>query len=97
MHWRRFRRSIREVAMTAAHPSLPLTVAGRSPFDEVRVRWGGFGALAFGIGLLFSGTAGGIVFGILLAVLGGAALALSRVRGRVLVRHPDSAVPRCTR
>ena len=47
--------------MTAAHPPLALTVAGRSPFDEVRVRGGG----------------------ILVALLGGATLALSRRAGAI--------------
>lgn len=49
--------------------SLPLTVAGRSPVDPIRLRWGGGGAVALGVLAMFNG-AGGFVVGVLLALLG---------------------------
>ena len=63
--------------MTVLPPALPFTVSGRSPFDTIRIRWGGLGALGLGIGLLFTGAAAGVFFGILLAALGVATLVLS--------------------
>lgn len=49
--------------------SLPLTVAGRSPVDPIRLRWGGGGAVVLGVLAMFNG-AGGLVVGALLALLG---------------------------
>lgn len=49
----------------------PLTIAGRSFFDAIRLRWGGAGDIVLGvscIGGLHSG--GGIVFGVLFILLG---------------------------
>ena len=50
--------------------SLPLTIAGRSPFDPIRLRWGGGGTIVLGVVALAQGNAGGIIFGILLIGLG---------------------------
>jgi len=50
--------------------SLPLTISGRSPFDGVRIRWGGLGAIALGVGLLCTAEPGGILFGAVLLGLG---------------------------
>jgi hypothetical protein len=49
---------------------LPCTINGRSPFDSIRIRWGGVGTLGLGIGLPFTQEPAGIVFGIALALLG---------------------------
>ena len=48
----------------------PLTIAGRSPFDHIRFRWGGAGSIALGVAIMFTGAGAGIVFGILLVLLG---------------------------
>jgi len=50
--------------------TLPLTIAGRSPFDPIRFRWGGAGSVALGVAVMFTGAGAGIVFGILLVLLG---------------------------
>src|SRR5664280_2245881 len=64
-------------AVTAAtrrgSPSMstpPPTIAGRSPFDHIRFRWGGAGSIALGVAIMFTGAGAGIVFGILLVLLG---------------------------
>ena len=49
----------------------------RSPFDSVRIRWGGVSTLALGIGLPFTKEPAGIVLGVLLATIGPATLILS--------------------
>lgn len=56
--------------MTTVPPSLPLTIAGRSPFDGIRIRFGGLGAAGLGIGLFFTANPAGIFFGIVLLGLG---------------------------
>lgn len=48
----------------------PLTISGRSPFDDVRIRWGGFGAVGLGIGLFFTVDPVGVFFGVVLLALG---------------------------
>jgi len=49
----------------------PLTIAGRSPFNGIRLRWGGLGAVILGIALMFSMHNGGaIAFSVLLILLG---------------------------
>lgn len=63
--------------MTTVPQQLPLTIAGRSPFDGIRIRWGGLGALGLGIGLFFTADPVGILFGIILLGLGLATLILS--------------------
>jgi hypothetical protein len=63
--------------MTTADHQLPLTIAGRSLVDGTRIRWGGFGAVGLGTGLLFTGEAAGIFFGIILLLLGLATWILS--------------------
>jgi hypothetical protein len=50
----------------------PLSIAGRSPVDKTRTRWGGGGTIVLGIIALAQGGIGGIVFGILLVALGAA-------------------------
>ena len=60
----------------STYPSLPCTIAGRSPFDETRLRWGGVGAVLMGVGLLFTEPAG-IAIGLVMATLGVASLVLS--------------------
>ncbi|MGE3795486.1 MAG: hypothetical protein AB7I38_16395 [Dehalococcoidia bacterium] len=55
--------------MTAPR-QLPLTISGRSPFDDVRIRWGGFGAVGLGIGLFFTVDPAGAFFGVILLCLG---------------------------
>ena len=50
--------------------SLPLTISGRSPFDGVRIRWGGLGAVGLGVGLLCTAEPVGILFGAALLGLG---------------------------
>lgn len=57
--------------------ALPCTINRRSPFDPVRIRWGGVSTLALGIGLPFTQEPTGIVFGVLLATIGLATLILS--------------------
>lgn len=53
------------------HRNPPLTIAGRSPFDGIRFRWGGVGDVLLGISLIGALHNGGaIVFGILFMVLG---------------------------
>jgi hypothetical protein len=61
----------------AVYPPLPLSVNGRSPFDSVRLRYGGLGSVGLGVGLLFTGQPAGIAFGLLLALLGSATWILS--------------------
>jgi hypothetical protein len=52
-------------------PALPLTIAGRSPFDPIRLRWSGLGNILLGMGCAFgAGGVGGVVFGILFILLG---------------------------
>lgn len=63
--------------MTVVPPPLPLTIAGRSLLDPIRIRWGGLGALCLGIGLLFTGEPAGAFFGVVLAALGIATWVLS--------------------
>jgi zinc-ribbon domain len=51
--------------------SKPLTIGGWSPFDKVRLRWGGGGCIVLGIALIASGhSAGATVFGLLFIGLG---------------------------
>jgi hypothetical protein len=45
-------------------PQLLLTIAERSIFDGIRIRWGGLGSFGVGVGLLFTEQAAGVVFGI---------------------------------
>jgi hypothetical protein len=59
--------------------SVPLTLAGRSPFDPIRLRWGGLGAVVLGVVLLFQGATAGVVFGIFFALLGIATWAVTRM------------------
>lgn len=56
---------------------LPLTIAGRSPFDPIRLRWGGFGTILLGVLIVFTAEIAGIVFGIILILLGLATWRLS--------------------
>lgn len=63
--------------MTVPQSQLPLTIAGRSLVDSIRIRWGGAGAVGLGLLALFSGSAAGIFFGVLLLGLGVATWALS--------------------
>ncbi len=63
--------------MTTLPPTLPLTIVGRSPFDSIRLRWGGLSTLALGIGIPFTGEPAAIVLGILLITLGLATIILS--------------------
>jgi hypothetical protein len=58
-------------------PQLPLTIAERSLFDGIRIRWGGLGSFGLGVGLLFTEQAAGVVFGIVLILLGLATWILS--------------------
>lgn len=67
--------------MTATPSQLPLTINGRSPFDGIRLRWGGLGAVGLGIGLPFTAEPAGIVFGILFFGLGLATWILSSFGG----------------
>lgn len=50
--------------------AVPLSVAGRSPFDPIRLRWGGLGGVGLGVALLCTAEPAGIVFGILFMLLG---------------------------
>jgi len=59
---------------TTAPPSQPsqppLSIAGRSPFDERRLKWQGAGNILLALYCIFGpGGAGGIVFGILFLLL----------------------------
>ncbi len=67
--------------MTAVPLVLPLTIAGRSPFDGVRIRFGGLGGVGLGIGLFFTADPAGIFFGIVLLGLGLATWILSSFGG----------------
>jgi hypothetical protein len=49
---------------------LPFTIAGRSPFDPIRLRWGDLGCVVLGTMILFTGQVTGIIFGILFILLG---------------------------
>lgn len=49
---------------------LPFTIAGRSPFDSIRLRWGSLGCAALGTVIIFAGGAVGVIFGILFILLG---------------------------
>lgn len=49
---------------------LPLTIADRSPFDPIRLRWGGLGCIVLGALITGTGEVAGIVFGILFILLG---------------------------
>jgi len=63
----------------------PLTIGGWSFFDKVRYRWGGFGDIVLGICLIAAThNAGGIIFGVLLIILGIATWSLTGfgVRGK---------------
>lgn len=57
----------------------PMTIRGWSPFDKVRLRWGGGGCIVLGIALIGSGhSAGSIIFGLLFIGLGLATWILSQ-------------------
>jgi hypothetical protein len=62
------------VSESAPSPtSLPCTIMGRSPFDEVRLRWQGAGNLLLALYCMFGvGGIGGVIFGILFILLAGA-------------------------
>lgn len=66
------RRSRTELLMTSAPVPwrLPLTMAGRSPFDPIRLRWGGLGCIGLGALITGTGEMPVIVFGILFILLG---------------------------
>jgi hypothetical protein len=50
--------------------SLPLTIKGRSPFDERRLQWQGTGSILLALYCMLGvGGAGGIIFGILFLLL----------------------------
>ncbi len=49
--------------------SLPLTIAGRSPFDPIRLRWGGGATTVLGLVACFQ-PGGGFALGIPLLALG---------------------------
>lgn len=58
---------------------LPLTIAGRSPVDGIRLRWAAIGDLILGLGCIFgAGGGGGIFFGIVFMALGLATIYLTR-------------------
>jgi hypothetical protein len=59
----------------------PLTIAGRSPLDSVRFRWGGGTTIVLGVILMINGGLGGIFFGIVLALLGVATWIFTRFGG----------------
>lgn len=63
--------------MSTIPPTLPLTIAGRSPFDGIRIRWAGLAAACFGVGLFFTADPAGIFFGVMLLGLGLATWLLS--------------------
>jgi hypothetical protein len=63
----------------SVNQSLPLTIAGRSPFDPTRIRWSGAGNLLIGLYcMLGAGGAGGIVFGVFFIFLGTATWVITR-------------------
>lgn len=62
---------------TAPAQRLPFTVADRSPVDGIRIRWGGLGSSALGVGLFFTADPVGIFFGFVLLGLGLATWILS--------------------
>lgn len=49
---------------------VPLSIAGRSPFDGIRLRWGAGGTVFLGVAALFQATAVGVIFGLILITLG---------------------------
>lgn len=56
--------------LRALSKPLPLSFAGRSPFDPIRLRWGGIGAVGWGAFFLSRGNPAGVVFGLLFLGLG---------------------------
>jgi len=48
----------------------PFSIAGRSPVDSIRLRWGGLGSLGLGIALFSTGGPAGVVFGLIFVFLG---------------------------
>ncbi len=61
--------------------SAPFSINGRSPVDDIRLRWSGLACVALGVLLVFQGPVG-IVFGILVVALGVATWVVTRL-GRV--------------
>jgi hypothetical protein len=68
-------------AATPSLPKLPLTIAGRSPYDRIRVRWAGSALVVLGVVLFSQGTVG-VIFGILCIALGIAVWGLTRFGAR---------------
>ena len=49
---------------------VPCTIFGRSPFDPIRLRWGGGGDLVLGVILILQGEPTGVAFGAVCIILG---------------------------
>lgn len=59
-----------EATSPAPPPQPPLSIAGRSPFDEIRLKWQGAGNILLALYCLFgAGGTGGVFFGIVFLLL----------------------------
>lgn len=60
-----------EATSSAPPAQPPLSVAGRSPFDQIRLKWQGVGNTVLALYCMFgAGGAGGVFFGIVFLALG---------------------------
>ena len=61
---------------------LPLTIAGRSPFDGIRLRWSGVGNLILAVACIATVHVAGIIFGAIFLALAIATWAITRMGTR---------------
>jgi hypothetical protein len=61
---------------------LPLTIAGRSPFDGIRLRWSGIGNLILAVACASGGNVAGIIFGVIFLILAIATWSITRLGTR---------------